>query len=71
MTNDETKRTVLAEMGALVGAMTSKLRVLKALDADSTTSGHMDLLDQVQTLDDKLVGFDAALVRARKVVPTK
>jgi hypothetical protein len=71
MNNNEIKLSVIEDLSAMLLSMNSKLKVLRALDEDSTESGCYDLHDQLMTLENGSANLYKALRRAKSVVPSK
>jgi len=71
MNNNEMKKMVLGNMAGLLVNLRQKMEVMDALDRDSTTSGYMDLNDQMNTMSKTMDAFDAVVARAVAVVPNK
>jgi len=71
MNNNEMKKMVLGNMAGLLVNLRQKMEVMDALDRDSTTSGYMDLNDQMNTMSKTMNAFDAVVARAVAVVPNK
>jgi len=71
MNNNEMKKMVLGNMAGLLVNLRQKMEVMDALDRDSSTSGYMDLNDQMNTMSKTMNAFDAVVARAVAVVPNK
>ena len=65
------KKMVLGNMAGLLVNLRQKMEVMDALDRDSSTSGYMDLNDQMNTMSKTMDAFDAVVARAVAVVPNK
>ena len=65
------KKTVLGNMTKTLMTLHLTVKVLNALDCDTTASGAFDLVDQLHTMSDTLDAFDAVVARAVAVVPDK
>ena len=65
------KKMVLGNMAGLLVNLRQKMEVMDALDRDSSTSGYMDLNDQMNTMSKTMNAFDAVVARAVAVVPNK
>jgi hypothetical protein len=69
MVNNDMKKTVLANMNLTLRTLRQQMDVVDALDNDSSSSGFLDLHDQLHTMTKTMDAFDAVVARAALVVP--
>lgn len=61
------KDRVLDDMDCLLVKLNQKLRILSALDSDTTTSEAGDLHDQITGMMDAIDKFEGPMKRAKKI----
>ena len=71
MTNNNMKRAVLGNMTLMLIRLSQQIRIIDALDNDSTSSGFLDLHDQIHTMYKTMSEFEAVVARAVDIVPSK
>jgi len=65
--NSRMKDRVLDDMNCLLAKLNQKLRILSALDSDTTTSEAWDLHDQITGMMDALDKFEGSMKRATQI----
>lgn len=69
MTNNEVKHHTINEISEVLCVVGNKVRILKMLDDDSTTSGYCDLHDQITSMFNSLNKFKQIVNHASRIVP--
>ncbi len=69
MTNEEMKLQAVRDVTAAVRVVEDKMRVLSAMDADSSASGCNDLVDQFVTSNRVMEDLNEVVNRMVAVVP--
>ena len=67
--NNVEKLNVLAAIVLLNAQLKGKVREIERLDRDTSTSGALDVVDQITTMEDALKRLAGALSRAQSIVP--
>jgi hypothetical protein len=70
MTNNDMKKEVLGNMTGLLEKLRQQMKIVDALDNDSTAVGFFDLHDQLHTMSKTMDAFDEVVARAVDVVPS-
>jgi len=65
--NSRMKDRVLDDMNCLLAKLNQKLRILSALDSDTTTSEAGDLHDQITGMMDAIDQFEGPMRRATQI----
>ena len=67
--NNVEKLNVLAAIVFLNAQLKGKVREIERLDRDTSTSGALDVVDQITTMEDALERLAGAVSRAQSIVP--
>jgi hypothetical protein len=65
--NSKMKHTVLDDMNSLLAKLNQKLRILSALDSDTSTSEAGDLHDQIVGMEEAINLFEGPMRRATQI----
>lgn len=71
MTNNDMKKTVLGNIDRILMELNQQINIIDSLDNVTTSSGFLDLHDQIHTMYRTLTAFEEVMVRAVDIVPSK
>ena len=71
MTNNDMKKTVLGNIDRILMELNQQINIIDSLDNVTTSSGFLDLRDQIHTMYRTLTAFEEVMVRAVDIVPSK